>query len=127
MSLKSTVIDPIPEQTTRVCNAAFPKGNLYIRMRDEFGTFFEDAQFADLFPKRGQPAEAPWRLALVTIMQFIEGLSDLQAAESVRSRLDWKYVLSLELEDTGFDSSVLCEFRARLLLGGAETRLFETM
>src|SRR5689334_12342278 len=108
MSLKSCAIAPVPEQTARICKAAFPKGNLYINMRDEFGTFFEDAQFADLFPRRGQPAELPWRLALVTVMQFVEGLSDRQAAEAVRSRLDWKYALSLELEDTGFDRSVLC-------------------
>src|SRR4030095_1663749 len=99
----------------------------YIKMRDEFGTFFENAQFADLFPKRGQPAEAPWRLALVTLMQFVEGLPDRQAAEAVRSRLDWKYALSLELEDTGFDRRVLCEFRSRLLQGTAEARLFEIM
>jgi transposase len=127
MSLQPRTVDPIPEQTARIARAAFPKGNLYIRMRDEFGTFFTDEQFVDLFPTRGQPAQAPWRLALVTIMQFAEGLSDRQAAEAVRSRIDWKYALSLELEDAGFDSSVLCEFRTRLLTGEAEARLLEGM
>ena len=127
MSLKPIPIDPVPEQTARICKAAFLKGSLYIKMHDAFGTFFEDAQFADLFARRGQPAQSPWRLALVTVMQYVEGLSDLQAAEAVRSRMDWKYALSLELEDTGFDSSVLCEFRTRLLTGQAEARLFETM
>lgn len=127
MSLQPRQIEPVPEQTARIARAAFPKGNLYLRMRDEFDTLFTDEQFADLFPTRGQSAYAPWRLALVTVMQFIENLSDQQAAEMVRARLDWKYALSLELDDTGFDSSVLCEFRTRLLSGQAEARLFETM
>jgi len=60
-------------------------------------------------------------------MQFLEGLSDRQAAESVRSRLDWKYLLGLEATDAGFHSSLLCEFRSRLLAGGAEHRLFEVL
>lgn len=84
-----------------------------------------DEDFVPLFPTYGQPAEAPWRLALVAIFQFIEGLSDRAAANTVRSRIDWKYALSLELTDSGFDSSVLCEFRARLLDGDAEQLIFD--
>lgn len=68
-------------------------------MRDELGAIFEDEDFAHLFPRRGQPAMAPWRLALVTIMQFAEGLSDRQAADAVRARIDWKYALFLELAE----------------------------
>ena len=94
-------------------------------MRDELGAIFEDEDFAYLFPSRGQPAMTPWRLALVTIMQFAEGLSDRQAADAVRARIDWKYALSLELVDSGFDASVLCEFRSRLLEGGSERLLFD--
>jgi len=60
-------------------------------------------------------------------MQFAEGLSDRQAADAVRTHLDWKYALGLELEDDGFDFSVLCEFRARLLQGNVEYTLFETL
>jgi transposase len=127
MSLHPQSIDPIPEQTARIARAAFPKGNLYMQMRDTFGTFVTDALLADLFAKRGQPAFSPWRLALVTLFQFVEGLSDRQAADAVRSRIDWKYALSLELEDTGFDSSVLCEFRARLLEKEGAARLFEAL
>jgi hypothetical protein len=78
MSLKPSIIDPIPKDTVRVAHAAFPKGNLYLKMRDEFGTLFEDADFTALYPKRGQPAFSPWRLALVTIMPFLEELSDRQ-------------------------------------------------
>jgi transposase len=73
-----------------------------------------DDLFGELFPTHGQPALTPWRLALVTILQFAEGLSDRQAADAVRSRLDWKYVLRLELTDPGFDASALSEFRGRL-------------
>ena len=94
-------------------------------MRDALGAVFEDEDFAALFPRRGQPAMAPWKLALVTVMQFAEGLSDRQAADAVRARIDWKYSLSLELDDSGFDASVLCEFRGRLLEGSPERLLFD--
>src|SRR5947209_20628441 len=115
----------MPEQTARIARAAFPKGNPYLKMHDEFGSFYDDETFAKLFPNNGQPALAPWQLALITIMQFAEGLSDRQATEAVRSRLDWKYALSLELEDCGFDFSVLSEFRTRLVKGALEHLLFE--
>jgi transposase len=59
-------------------------------MRDELGAIFEEKDFAHLFPRRGQPAMAPWRLALLTLMQFTEGLSDRQAADAVRARIDRK-------------------------------------
>src|SRR5579862_5535108 len=127
MSLRPQALEPIPEQTAQIAHAAFPKGNVYMTLRDQLGTLFEDTQFADLFPSRGQPAETPWRLALVTVMQFAEGLPDRQAADAVRSRIDWKYALSLELTDPGFNFSILCEFRARLLAGEAEQRLLETV
>ena len=115
MSLKPEGIGPVPEETARVARSAYPKGNVSLKMRDELGTIYEDAAFAHLFPNNGQPAEAPWRLALVTVMQFAEGLSDRQAADAVRGRLDWKYALGLELRDPGFDASVLSEFRTRLI------------
>ena len=125
MCLRPLPVPPIPEETARVAQTAFPHGNPYLRLRDEFGTLFEDADFAALFPTRGQPAEAPWRLALVTVLQFAEGLSDRRAADAVRGRIDWKYLLGLELTDPGFDASVLCEFRSRLVAGGQEALLFE--
>jgi transposase len=127
MSLKPEPICPVPQETARVAKAAFPNGSTFIKMRDELGVLFQDEMFAALFPKVGQPALAAWRLALVTIMQFAEGLSDRQAANAVRGHLDWKYALSLELEDSGFDFSVLCEFRSRLMAGNAEYLLFETL
>ncbi len=81
-------------------------------------TIYTDEAFADLFPTHGQPAEAPWRLALVTVFQFMENLTD---------RLTWKYALSLELTDTGFDHTVLSEFRSRLVEGNAEQRLLDLL
>jgi transposase len=125
MSLHPQTIAPVPADTARVAQAAFPQGNTYMLLRDEIGAIYEDVTFASLFPKRGQPAETPWRLALVSIMQYAEGLSDRQAAAAVRSRIDWKYALSLELTDPGFDSTVLSEFRTRLVTGGAEQQLLE--
>jgi transposase len=127
MSLQPQEIAPVPEETERIARAAFPKGNIYLRLRDEIGTIFDDPMFAPLFPARGQPAECPWQLALITVMQFIEGLSDCQAADAVRGRIDWKYALGLELTDPGGDASVLCEFRARLIAGNLEQALLETM
>ena len=127
MSLHPREIPPVPEATMRVARAAFPRGHVYMRMRDELGTIYEDHQFTHLFPARGQPAESPWRLALTTVMPCAEGLSDRQAADAVRSRIDWKYVLSLELADPGFDHTVLSEFRTRLLAGEAERLLLDTL
>ena len=123
MSLPSQPLPSVPDDTVRVAHAAFRRGNSYVLLRDRLGTVFADADFADLYPKLGQPAYAPWRLALVTLMQFREGLSDRQAAEAVRGRIDWKYLLALDLADAGFDFSVLCEFRARLLQHEATERL----
>ena len=107
MSLKSLPIPPIPEEVVRIAHAVFPRGNVFMQIRDTLGTIYTDEAFADLFPTHGQPAFAPWRLALVTIFQFMEGLTDRQEAFAVRDRLAWKYALSLELCDAGFDHTVL--------------------
>nr|WP_184759041.1 IS1182 family transposase [Streptosporangium album] len=115
----------IPESTRRVAVAAFPKGSMCMRLRDALGTVFSDEEFADLFPGEGRPAESPGRLALV--LQYAEGLSDRQAADAVRGRLDWKYALALELEDSGFDFSVFSEFRDRVIDGSAEERILELL
>jgi len=115
----------IPEETARVARAAFPRGTPYLTLRDDLGPVFADGDLGDLYREGGRPAYPPWRLALVTLLQFREGLSDRQAAEAVRARIDWKYLLDLELGDAGFDFSILCDFRSRLLAGSAEERLLE--
>lgn len=123
MSLHPQPIPPVPEETVRVAQAAFPKGNLYLTLRDKLGTLYEDNDFGELYPQRGQPAQSPWRLALIAILQFVENLSERQAADAVRARIDWKYLLSLPLSDSGFDFSVLSEFRARLVEQGQAEQL----
>lgn len=127
MSLNPQDISPAPEETARIAHAAYPKGNVYMHMRDVLGTIYENPSFAHLFPHNGQPAEIPWRLALITVMQFAKGLSDRQAADAVRGRIDWKYALNLEMTNSGFDHTVLSEFRTRLVEGQAEHLLLETM
>ena len=107
MSLQPQAIPPIPAETARIAHAIFPDGNIYMRMHDQLGTLYQDQDFIELFPKEGQPAQAPWRLALVTVMQYVEGLTDRQAADAVRTRIDWKYAKRLDLTDTGFDFSLL--------------------
>lgn len=125
--LRPQPIGPVPDETARIAHAAFPQGHPSLRLADKLGPLFRDETFATLFPTHGQPAFAPWRLALVTILQFAEGLADRPAADAVRSRIDWKYVLRLELADPGFDASVLSEFRTRLIAGSAESLLLDTV
>ncbi len=125
MSLYRSHDFAIPEDTAEVAQAAFPKGNVYMTMREELGPLFQDMDFAGLFALRGQAGESPALLAIVTVLQFVEGLTDRQAAEAVRSRIDWKYLLGLPLKYAGFHYSILSPFRGRLLEGGQETLLFD--
>jgi len=127
MSLKPQTAYTVPKETIRIARAIYPKGNIYMNLYDTFGTLFEDEDFIDLFSHEGQPALSPVRLAVVCILQFVEGLTDRQAAESVRTRIDWKYLLCLELTDAGFDHTVLSEFRGRLVDGSAEHRVFDKL
>ena len=127
MSMYPQEIGAIPAETMRVARAAYPKGSLAMRLRDELGGIYRDEHFVALFPSRGQPAEAPWRLALVLVLQYVDGLTDRQAADAVRGRIDWKYALGLELTDPGLDASVLSEFRARVVAGGAEALLLDAL
>jgi transposase len=127
MSMYPQRLGEVPAETVRVARAACPKGTLAIRLRDELGELYQDEQFAKLYPVIGQPGYAPWRLALVTVLQYAENLTDRQAANAVRERIDWKYSLGLELTDPGFDFSLLSEFRQRLLDGGAETLLLDRL
>jgi transposase len=127
MSMRPSPIGQIPVTTAEVARAAFPRGTTITRLRDEFADLFRDEDFSALYPRRGQPGLAPWRLAMVTVFQFLENLSDRQAADAVRSRIDWKYALGLELTDPGFHFSVLTEFRARLIAGHAEYLLLDKM
>jgi transposase len=128
MTLHPQPLPPVPDATAAAVEAALPKGNLYVDLRAEFGTLYNDQRFADLYPARGRPvAVAPWRLALVLVMQSIEGLTDRPAADAVRRWMDWKFALSLELTDPGFDHTLLHDVRERLLVSGREHQLLDTL
>jgi transposase len=100
---------------------------LPVMVRDQLGEWLADEQFAGAYGKRGKPAWPPGRLALVTIFQMAEDLTDRQAAEAVRTRIDWKYALGLDLPDPGFDDSVLSEFRGRVAGGGLDQVVLDTL
>src|SRR5947207_1674974 len=125
MSMKAHGVEPIPEETRRLVQRLIPKGTLVTQVRDALGPIYSDEPFAHLFAKRGRPAEAPWRLALVTVLQAMEGLTDRQAAECVRTRIDWLYALALPLDEPGFDYSILTDFRQRVLAAQAQDLLLE--
>lgn len=113
--------------TARVARAAFPRGALAIRVRDEIGELFGDEEFVSAFATRGRPGCSPGQLALVSVLQFAENLTDRQAAEQVRGRIDWKYALGLGLDDPGFDFSVLSGFRVRLVEHGLEEKVLDLL
>ena len=127
MSLRFQPLQSIPLMTIKVAKAALGDDNLIMKIRNELGTFYTDTDFAELFSDEGQPGICPWRLAMVCVLQYLDNLSDRGAAEAVRTRIDWKYALSLELTDSGFDFSVLSEFRSRLIAGGAERKLLDKL
>jgi transposase len=127
MSMYPRELGTIPEERARVARAACPQGTLAMQLRDALGELYEDEQFAALYPVEGQPAYAPWRLAVVTVLQYAENLTDRQAANAVRERIDWKYGLGLELTDPGFDFSLLSEFRMRLVDSHQETLMLDRL
>jgi transposase len=127
MSLKIKPIQPIPTDTYQLARSILPDTNPYIVIGNRLSEFVSDNDFADLFSAEGKPALSPGFLAMVTVFQFMENLSDRQAATMVVVRIDWKYALHLALGDAGFNFSVLSEFRDRLVQHQAEGRVFEKL
>jgi transposase len=127
MSMQPRPWPEVPAGTARVARRAFRKGSLAMRARDELGAWCQDEVFGGAYGVRGAPGISPAQLAMVTVLQFTGDLTGRQAADAVRARLDWKYCLGLELDDEGFDFSVLSEFRARLAAGGMEASLLEAL
>jgi transposase len=127
MSMQPKQWPEVPAETGRVAEEAFPRGSLAIRVRDELGAWCADEAFGPVYGVRGAPGISPAQLAVITALQFAENLSDRQAADAVRGRIDWKYCLGLELTDAGFDPSVLSEFRSRLVAGNAERLLLDLL
>ena len=95
MSLQPKSVSEVPAETARVARAAFRKGKPYLRLRDEFGALFTDQDFVQLYPSRGQPALSTGQLALVTLVQLMENLTDRQMADQVRARIDLKGCVAL--------------------------------
>ncbi len=127
MSMRPQGLPEVPELTAAVAAVVFPDGSLAMRVREELAGVFADEPFAEAFGARGPAGLSPGMLALVTVLQFAENLTDRQAAEAVRERLSWKYALGLELTDTGFDFTVLARFRARLVEHGMERLVFDRL
>ncbi|MFF1875201.1 transposase [Kitasatospora herbaricolor] len=117
----------IPAMTAAVAGAAFPSGSPAMRARDELAEVFAGEPFADAFGVRGPAGLSPGMLALVTVLQFTENLTDRQAALMAVRAIDWKYALGRELTDTGFDYTVLARFRARLVEHGMERLAFDRL
>ena len=120
--------EPAPEVAAAV-RAAYRRREppLPVVVRDRLGELFPDAEFAPGFGVRGRPGWSPGRLALVTVLQMAENLTDRQAADAVRDKISWKYALGLDLDDEGFDASVLSEFRTRVVEHGLEQRVLDLL
>lgn len=123
---------PWPEPSVEIVMAVrtmYPGGKvpLPVAIRDQPGELFTDEAFGAGFATRGKPGWSPGRLALVTVLQMAENLTDRQAAEAVREKISWKYALGMTLGDPGFDASVLSEFRARLIAPGPQERVLDVL
>jgi transposase len=120
--------EPAPEVAAAV-RVAYRRRErpLPVVVRDRLGEVFPDAEFAPGFGVRGRPGWSPGRLALVTVLQMVENLTDRQAADAVRDKISWKYALGLGLDDEGFDASVLSEFRTRVVEHGLEQRVLDLL
>ena len=129
MSMRPMPWPKVPELTAQVARAVAARGPypLAMRVSDELGELFVDAEFAEAFEARGRPGWSPGQLALVTVLQFAENLTDRAAAHRVRYGMDLKYALGLELDDPGFDASVLSEFRTRLVEHGMEEKVLDLL
>ncbi|MFH9355526.1 IS1182 family transposase [Kitasatospora sp. NPDC017646] len=125
--MRGAGLPEVPEQTALVAAAAFPKGTLAMRVREKLAEVFADEPFVSAFGVCGAPGLSPGMLALVTVLQFAENLTDRQAAGTVVRAIDWKYAIGLELTDPGFDFTVLAKFRARLVEHGMERLVFDRL
>jgi len=127
ISLQSRRLPEVPAETARAARAAFPRGSLAVRIRDELGEVWSDERFRGLFGVRGKPGISPAQLMIVLVLAMAENLTDRQAVDMVRRVIDWKYALGLPLEDPGFDFLVLSEFGARLVAGSRETEALDVL
>ncbi|WSU06271.1 transposase [Streptomyces sp. NBC_01116] len=125
LSLRPRSGEQVPSLTAQIARASNPGGTTAIWVRDRLDGLWSDEDFADWYPRDGRPGLSPAQLATVCVLQFLLGLSDRQAAEAVRCRIDFKYAMAMELEDPGFHHSVLADFRDRLAEGDRADRLLD--
>ena len=125
MSMRPRPGAEVPALTARMARASNPGGTTAMWVRDHLDGLWSDEDFADWYPRDGRPGLSPAQLATVSVLQFLLGLSDRDAAEAVRCRIDFKYALGLDLDDPGFHHSVLTDFRDRLLEDGRADRLLD--
>jgi transposase len=125
MSIRPCLGAGVPELTARVARASNPAGTTAMWVRDRLDGLWSDEDFARWYPRDGRPGISPAQLATVSVLQFLLGLSDRDAAEAVRCRIDFKYALGPGLDDPGFHHSVLGDFRERLLEEGRADRLLD--
>jgi transposase len=125
MSIRPRLGVEVPELTARVARASNPAGTTAMWVRDRLDGLWADEDFASWYPRDGRPRISPAQLATVGVLQFLLDLSDRDAAEAVRCRIDFKYALGLDLDDQGFHHSVLGDFRDRLLVDGRADRLLD--
>ena len=125
MSIRPRLGVEVPELTARVARASNPGGTTAMWVRDRLDGLWDDEDFAGWYPRDGRPGISPAQLATVSVLQFLLDLSDRDAAEAVRCRIDFKYALGLDLDDPGFHHSVLGDFRERLLEEGRSDRLLD--
>lgn len=125
MSLRPRSGEQVPLLTAQIARASNPDGTAAMWVRDRLDGLWRDEDFADWYPRDGRPGLSPAQLATVCVLQFVLGLSDRQAAEAVRCRIDFKYAMAMELDDPGFHHSVLADFRDRLTEGDRADRLLD--
>src|SRR6201994_631937 len=123
MSIRPRLGVEVPELTAQVARASNPSGTTAMWVRDRLDGPWGGGGFTPLYPRAGRPGISPAQLATVSVLQFLLELSDRDAAEAVRCRIDFKYALGLELDDPGFHHSVPGDFRDRLLKDGRADRL----
>ncbi len=123
MSVRPRPGAEVPELTARIARASNPEGTTAMWVRDRLEGLWSDEDFAHWYSRDGRPGLSPAQLATVSMLQFLLNLSDRQATEAVRRRIEFTCALGLELDDPGFRHSVLTDFRDRLAQAGRADEL----
>ena len=111
-----------------LCGELVQPGSVHAWLAAHRRELFPDEAFADLFPSgRGRPSEPGDVVATVMVLQALEGLSDRQAGEALRLRIDWKVACGLGLTDVGIHPTTLTYWRKRLRASGQPRRIYDAV